>query len=231
MPQTFGSPSIAQALKLKAQAGNYVLIHRSSCPYAVLSIQWTSALITEAAFGCSALLRRTHPTPIRLATRPLIPPSTPQPTSGSWCSTHARPVRHGPRPADSSSTVPSRAYTLSAFYRPADSGCGVVVASVPASASRRRDAKGDVRSYTGREGESRLWRALSVSYPSAQHNITSIATLHTKARPEAQAQQYEDYDARSVLKHHCTTSPFSAAPLLTPARATHCGGSGQLFRG
>ncbi|KAJ7084110.1 hypothetical protein C8R44DRAFT_991896 [Mycena epipterygia] len=102
---------------------------------------------------------------------------------------------------------------LSAFYRPTDPGCGVVVASAPASAPRRRDAKGDVRS------------ALSVSYPSAQHHSTSIAALRMKARPEAQAQQYEDYDARSVLKNHCTTSPFSAAPLLTPARATHCGGT------
>jgi hypothetical protein len=49
--------------------------------------------------------------------------------------------------------------------------------------------------------------------------------------PEAQAQHY-DYDARSALKHHRTDiSPFSAAPLLTPARATHCGGSAQLFCG
>ncbi|KAJ6525568.1 hypothetical protein DFH09DRAFT_1328921 [Mycena vulgaris] len=62
----------------------------------------------------------------------------------------------------------------------------------------------------------------------AQHHITSNA--HEGA-PEARAQHYEKYDARSVLKHHCTTSPFSAAPLLMPARATHCGGSGQLFRG
>jgi hypothetical protein len=48
--------------------------------------------------------------------------------------------------------------------------------------------------------------------------------------PEALVQHYEDYDARFALKHHCTgISPFSAAPLLTPTRATHCGGSGQLF--
>ncbi|KAJ6505051.1 hypothetical protein C8R45DRAFT_1090817 [Mycena sanguinolenta] len=59
----------------------------------------------------------------------------------------------------------------------------------------------------------------------AQYHIPSITTLRT------QAQHYEDYDARFVLKHHCTIGAFSAAPLPTLARATHCGGSGQLFRG
>ncbi|KAF7366139.1 hypothetical protein MVEN_00490800 [Mycena venus] len=43
--------------------------------------------------------------------------------------------------------------------------------------------------------------------------------------PQAQAQQYEDYNTRSVLKYRCTASLFSAAPLLTLARAAHCGGS------
>ncbi|KAJ7351552.1 hypothetical protein DFH08DRAFT_806272 [Mycena albidolilacea] len=48
--------------------------------------------------------------------------------------------------------------------------------------------------------------------------------------PEAQAQHYADYDARFALKHHCTDiNTFSVALLLTPAWATHCGGSGQLF--
>ncbi|KAJ7884267.1 hypothetical protein B0H13DRAFT_2343751 [Mycena leptocephala] len=67
---------------------------------------------------------------------------------------------------------------------------------------------------------------------------TSAAPQHEhrnaahKGAPEAQAQYYEDYDARFLLKHHCTDiSPFSAAPLLTPASATHCGGSGHLFFG
>jgi hypothetical protein len=36
-------------------------------------------------------------------------------------------------------------------------------------------------------------------------------------------QQYEVYDARSVLKHYCTIGPFSAVPLLTPARAIFVG--------
>ncbi|KAF8147234.1 hypothetical protein K438DRAFT_1989813 [Mycena galopus ATCC 62051] len=49
--------------------------------------------------------------------------------------------------------------------------------------------------------------------------------------PQAQAQHHEDYDAQFVLKHHRTIGPFSAAPLLTPARAIHYGRNGQLFRG
>ncbi|KAJ7843883.1 hypothetical protein B0H14DRAFT_3455862 [Mycena olivaceomarginata] len=36
-----------------------------------------------------------------------LPTPTPQPTSASWCSMLARPVRRGSRPADSSSAVPS----------------------------------------------------------------------------------------------------------------------------
>ncbi|KAF8127329.1 hypothetical protein K438DRAFT_2000884 [Mycena galopus ATCC 62051] len=45
-----------------------------------------------------------------------------------------------------------------------------------------------------------------------------------EGKPEAQAQHFEDYDARSVLEHHCTTGPFSADPLLMPATGvTHCG--------
>ncbi|KAJ7282317.1 hypothetical protein C8J57DRAFT_1710519 [Mycena rebaudengoi] len=70
--------------------------------------------------------------------------------------------------------------------------------------------------------------ALSPSPPPA----TSAAPQHEhrdaahEGAPEAQAQHYEDYDARFALKHHCTDiNPFSAAPLITPARATHCGGS------
>ncbi|KAF8142827.1 hypothetical protein K438DRAFT_662553 [Mycena galopus ATCC 62051] len=65
----------------------------------------------------------------------------------------------------------------------------------------------------------------------AQHHSTSITPLRTKARQEAQTHRYEDHDGQSVLKQHCTTSPFPAARLLTPARTTHYGESGQLFRG
>jgi hypothetical protein len=64
----------------------------------------------------------------------------------------------------------------------------------------------------------------------AQHHSTSIAMLRTKA-PEAQAQHYEDYNAQFDLKQHCNIGLFSAAPLLTPTRATHCHGNGHLFRG
>ena len=67
----------------------------------------------------------------------------------------------------------------------------------------------------------------SASSAAPQHERRDAA--HEGA-PEAQAQHYEDYDPRFALKHHCTDiSPSLAAPLLTPARATHCGGSGQLF--
>ncbi|KAF7333141.1 hypothetical protein MVEN_02379600 [Mycena venus] len=72
-------------------------------------------------------------------------------------------------------------------------------------------------------------RPCTTSNPTSSSAITtrdSTASQHEnhdathEDAPEAQAQQYKDYDARSALKHHYTISPFLAAPLLTPARAT-----------
>ncbi|KAJ7704337.1 hypothetical protein B0H17DRAFT_1193584 [Mycena rosella] len=63
----------------------------------------------------------------------------------------------GPRPADSSSAVPpssrSRIQIQPSLHSSAPPTPDAdYVASAPASASRRRDAKEDVRSYAGREG-------------------------------------------------------------------------------
>ncbi|KAJ7080317.1 hypothetical protein C8R44DRAFT_895425 [Mycena epipterygia] len=77
------------------------------------------------------------------------PRHSPHPARGAPCGRVPCGVDHDLRIAAPLSRL---AHTpLSVFYRPTDPGCGVVVASVPASASRRRDAKGDVLSYTGRE--------------------------------------------------------------------------------
>ncbi|KAJ7252918.1 hypothetical protein C8J57DRAFT_634271 [Mycena rebaudengoi] len=54
----------------------------------------------------------------------------------------------------------------------------------------------------------------------------SIPMLRTKARLKPRRSTTRITTRGSALKHHCTTSPFSATPLLTPARE-----SGQLFRG
>ncbi|KAJ7803259.1 hypothetical protein B0H14DRAFT_3487606 [Mycena olivaceomarginata] len=48
-----------------------------------------------------------HTLPALSAAQSALPTPTPQPTSASWCSMLARPVRRGSRPADSSSAVPS----------------------------------------------------------------------------------------------------------------------------
>ncbi|KAF8147218.1 hypothetical protein K438DRAFT_2027819 [Mycena galopus ATCC 62051] len=66
----------------------------------------------------------------------------------------------------------------------------------------------------------------------ALHNPRSITTLRTKARPKPKRSTTTTmYDARFVLKHHRTIGPFSAAPLLTPARAINYDASRQVFRG
>ncbi|KAJ7824868.1 hypothetical protein B0H14DRAFT_3468919 [Mycena olivaceomarginata] len=60
----------------------------------------------------------------------------------------------------------------------------------------------------------------------AQPHGTSIEPLRTKARLKPKRSTTRT-TARAFP--YCTTGPFAAAPLLTPARTTHCGGSGQLF--
>ncbi|KAJ7887865.1 hypothetical protein B0H14DRAFT_1221651 [Mycena olivaceomarginata] len=63
---------------------------------------------------------------------------------------------------------------------------------------------------------------------SASHS-TSIATLRTKARLKPRHSTTR-ITTRGLPSSTTTTSPFSAARRLALARATHCGGSGQLFR-
>ncbi|KAJ6505591.1 hypothetical protein DFH09DRAFT_1101655, partial [Mycena vulgaris] len=130
------------------QAGNYVPINRR----AVLARVGTHPRLSSNSMHVGsyrkppsavyALHRRSFsmcplaPRPQRDLERP--PQPTAQPTSSPWRFMRACPVRRGPRPADSSPLVsrPSLHSTAPPTRRRSSR------ASAPASASRRRDAKG-----------------------------------------------------------------------------------------
>ncbi|KAJ7264567.1 hypothetical protein C8J57DRAFT_1718485 [Mycena rebaudengoi] len=67
----------------------------------------------------------------------------------------------------------------------------------------------------GTTGLHYLQRRLFLCHHYPRPRGASSHSTNLTTPPEAQAQHYEVYDARSVLKHHCTIDPFSAATLLT----------------